>query len=179
MSRLPPRPDLAWQEDGTPVDARVGDVYFSRHNGLEETRAVFLQGCGLPARWQDRTGFTIGELGFGTGLNFLAAWQLWRETRGPDGWLHFVSFEGYPLAREDAARALAAWPELADLAAKLLDAWPERARGVQRRVWPDERLTLTLHTGEIAEMLPQARLRADAWFLDGFSPAKNDAMWAE
>ena len=178
MSRLPPRPDLSWREDGTPVDARVGDVYFSRHNGLEETRAVFLKGCGLPERWLERPAFTIGELGFGTGLNFLAAWQLWQQTRKPGQWLHFVSFEGYPLDMEEARRALSAWPELGDLAGELLNAWPERALGVQRMVWPDEGLTLTLHTGEIEDTLPRALLRADAWFLDGFSPARNEDMWA-
>lgn len=179
MSRLPPRPDLSWKEDGTPVDERVGDVYFSRHGGLEEARTVFMKACGLPERWAGRDAFTIGELGFGTGLNFLAVWEAWQRTRGSVGWLHFVTFEGYPLDGDDAARALSAWPELAGLADALVTRWPERAKGVQRVVWPQERLTLTLHIGEISETLPEARLKADAWFLDGFSPAKNDAMWDE
>lgn len=179
MSRLPPRPILSWKEDGTPVDERVGDVYFSRHNGLEEARTVFMKACGLPERWQGRGRFTIGELGFGTGLNFLAVWQAWRETRQRGQWLHFVTFEGYPLDAEDAAKALSAWPELTDLSGRLVAKWPERARGVQRLVWPDEGLTLTLHIGDIADMLPRSKLKADAWFLDGFSPAKNDSMWTE
>lgn len=178
MSRLPPRPDLDWTDDGTPEDRRAGDIYFSRQSGLEETRLVFLKGCGLPERWAGKRHFTIGELGFGTGLNFLAAWELWRANRpGPNTWLHFVSFEGFPLDREDAARALSAWPELSDLPGKLLDRWPERALGVQRQVWPEEGVTLTLHTGDIMETLPSSRFLADAWFLDGFSPAKNPEMW--
>ena len=82
--RLPPRPDLQWKDDGTPVDERVGDVYYSVEDGLEEARAVFLSGCGLPEGWRRRPSFTIGELGFGTGLNFLAAWQLWQQTRGEE-----------------------------------------------------------------------------------------------
>jgi tRNA 5-methylaminomethyl-2-thiouridine biosynthesis bifunctional protein len=178
MSRLPPRPELSWNDDGTPEDRRVGDIYFSRESGLEETRTVFLQGCRLPERWADRSSFTIGELGFGTGLNFLAAWQLWRGTRpSREAWLHFVSFEGFPLDRSDAARALSAWPELSGLSDKLLEHWPERAKGVQRMVWADEGVTLTLHTGDIFESLPQSQFHADAWFLDGFSPAKNKDMW--
>lgn len=176
--RLPPRPDLTWKEDGTPVDQRVGDVYYSVEDGLAESRAVFLAGCGLPAGWRGRDNYTIAELGFGTGLNFLATWQMWRETREATGWLHFVSFEGFPLDREDAERALKPWPELADLAAKLCARWPVRAGGIRQIVWPEERLTLTLHVGQIAETLPRALFSADAWFLDGFSPAKNDAMWA-
>ncbi len=177
--RLPPRPDLHWKEDGTPVDERVGDVYYSVDDGLAETRTVFLKGCGLPEAWQGRGGFTVAELGFGTGLNFLALWQMWRETRGAQGWLHFVSFEGFPLDREDAEQALQPWPELAELAAKLCARWPVRAKGVQQIVWPEERLTLTLHMGMIEDTLPQSEFLADAWFLDGFSPAKNEAMWGE
>lgn len=176
--RLPPRPDLSWKEDGTPVDDRVGDVYYSIEDGLAESRAVFLQGCGLPDAWQTAPHFTIAELGFGTGLNFLATWQMWRAQRPSGGWLNFVSFEGFPLDREDAARALAPWPELAELAAKLCDRWPVRAKGIQQIVWPEERLTLTLHIGLIEETLPQSSFKADAWFLDGFSPAKNEAMWS-
>lgn len=179
MTRLPPRPQLSWKDDGTPVDDRIGDVYFSRHNGLEETRAVFLSGCGLPERWLGRPNFTIAELGFGTGLNFLATWQLWQQTRRHHQWLHFVSFEGYPLEGGDARRALAAWPELQRLSDKLIDFWPQRALGVQRMIWPEDGISLTLHTGDISETLPQSAMRADAWFLDGFSPARNEGMWTE
>ncbi|GAB5458926.1 MAG: tRNA (5-methylaminomethyl-2-thiouridine)(34)-methyltransferase MnmD [Henriciella sp.] len=177
--RLPPRPDLQWKDDGTPFDGGVGDVYYSIADGLSETRVVFLEGCGLPERWHGQGRFTIGELGFGTGLNFLAAWQMWRETRAPEGWLNFVSFEGFPLDAEDARRALMPWAELANLTEKLCDSWPVRAKGVQKMVWPDERLSLTLHIGDIAETLPRSSLKADAWFLDGFSPAKNEGMWSE
>lgn len=175
--RLPTQPEIIWKADGTPVDARVDDVYFSREDGLSEARAVFLAGCGLPEEWQGRTNYTVAELGFGTGLNFLALWQMWRATRVDAGWLHFVSFEGFPLDRSDAEKALGTWPKLADLREKLLRAWPVRAKGVRRFTWPDERLTLTLHIGDISETLPASELLADAWFLDGFSPAKNDRMW--
>jgi tRNA 5-methylaminomethyl-2-thiouridine biosynthesis bifunctional protein len=176
--RLPPRPDLSWKDDGTPVDDRVGDVYYSVEDGLAESRAVFLDGCGLPAGWADTSSFTIAELGFGTGLNFLAAWQMWEAHRPAQGWLNFVSFEGYPLDAEDAARALAHWPELAEFAQPLCDRWPVRAKGVQQITWPQARISLTLHTGLVEETLAQAAFRADAWFLDGFSPAKNEAMWS-
>lgn len=175
--RLPPRPNLTWKTDGTPVDERVGDVYYSVEDGLAESRAVFLAGCGLPEAWRGRSSYTMAELGFGTGLNFLATWQMWRAHRSNSAWLHFVSFEGYPLDSEDAAHALKPWPELADLADQLCASWPVRAKGVQQITWPSERLTLTLHIGDIAETLPRSLFSADAWFLDGFSPAKNDAMW--
>ena len=180
MSRLPPTPQIDWKPDGTPIARSFGDVYFSTEDGLNETRAVFLKGCGLPEAWSGRDHFTVAETGFGTGLNFLALWQLWRTHRtSPAARLHFVSFEGYPLLREDAARALSAWPELAELAARLVARWPDRARGVRRLNWPDDGISLTLHIDEIAAALHQAEFAADAWFLDGFSPARNETMWAE
>ncbi|MCA8902497.1 MAG: FAD-dependent 5-carboxymethylaminomethyl-2-thiouridine(34) oxidoreductase MnmC [Hyphomonas sp.] len=179
MARLLTQPEIDWKDDGTPVARAAGDVYFTAGDGLGETRAVFLAGCGLPEGWAGRERFTIAETGFGTGLNFLAAWEMWRSHRpSPCAQLHFVSFEGFPLAREDAARALAAWPELEALAGKLIAVWPGPVRGVQHFGWPEDGVTLTLHLGDIAEMLPASVYHADAWFLDGFSPAKNEAMWA-
>ena len=180
MTRLLTQPEIDWRDDGTPVARAAGDVYFTAGDGLGETRAVFLTGCGLPDAWAGRETFTIAETGFGTGLNFLAAWQMWRETRpSPSAFLHFVSHEGFPLAREDAARALSAWPELEALASELIAVWPGPVRGVRHFVWPDEGITLTLHLADIAESFPDSVYHADAWFLDGFSPAKNEAMWAE
>ncbi len=178
MTRLPPIPDLDWRDDGTPVARRHDDVYFSADDGLAETRAVFLEGCGLPEGWAGCEAFTVAELGFGTGLNFLALWDLWQTHRpSPTARLHFVSFEGFPLTRDQAARALSRWPELGRLAERLLNEWPDRARGVRRIDWPEDGVSLTLYVDDIASGLPCSRFRADAWFLDGFAPARNDAMW--
>lgn len=180
MARLLAHPHIDWKDDGTPVAREAGDVYFTAGDGLAETRAVFLAGCNLPDAWAGRDQFTIAETGFGTGLNFLALCELWEAHRpSQSAWLHFVSFEAYPMTSEDAARALSAWPELSGLSERLLSIWPAPVRGVQRHVWPDLGVTLTLHLGDIHDMLPDSRFMADAWFLDGFSPAKNEAMWAE
>lgn len=179
MARLLTFPRINWNAEGAPVAQAHGDVYYSLQDGLEETRAVFLRGCGLPEAWSGRRQFTVAETGFGTGLNFLALWQLWQQHRpAPDAQLTFVSFELYPLAEEDARRALAAWPELADLSARLLSQWPGPVRGVRELCFPDDGVRLVLHLGDIADMLPQAVFAADAWFLDGFSPARNEDMWS-
>ena len=66
--------ELTWREGQVPVSQRFDDPYFSLENGLEETTYVFLDGNDLPARFRD--GFHIAELGFGTGLNLLAALAL-------------------------------------------------------------------------------------------------------
>ena len=170
--------DLSWRDDRTPVSNRFGDVYFSVQDGLAESRHVFLDGCDLPQSWQGKNLFTIGETGFGTGLNFLAAWDLWRQTSpGDDAWLDFVSVELYPLNRDDLARALACWPMLGDLADQLLAAWPDLAPGFHRLVFARDRVRLTLLIGDAAAMFGQLSARVDAWFLDGFSPARNPDMW--
>lgn len=180
MPRLPPLPDLDWPDadnSAAPFARDHGDVYFSGE-GLSEKRAVFLTGCGLPEAWIGREHFTVGELGFGTGLNLLALWDLWRRHRpSPTARLDFLSFEGALIARDDAARIHAAWPELGDLSQQLLARWPDRARGFQRISLPDG-VTLTLAIDDISSSIPQARARADSWFLDGFAPSKNPAMWS-
>ena len=175
MPRLPPLPDLDFAELA-PHSRTHGDVYFSGE-GLSEKREVFLRGCGLPEAWAERRQFTVGELGFGTGLNLLALWELWRGHRpSPHARLNVMSFEAALIPREAAERIHSAWPELAELSAILRARWPDRASGAQRIALPDG-VTLTLWIGDVAETLPQASGAADAWFLDGFAPAKNPAMW--
>lgn len=178
MPRLPPLPDLDWPDDGAiPHSRDHGDVYFSG-DGLSEKRAVFLEGCGLPGGWQGRDHFAVGELGFGTGLNLLALWDLWRRHRpSPRARLDYLTFEGMLIAREDAARIHAAWPELGELSQRLRECWPERAVGQQRIHLPDG-VTLTIAIGDVAQSIAQARAHIDAWFLDGFAPSKNPGMWS-
>ena len=178
MSRLPIPPDLEWKNDGTPVATRFDDVYYSLSDGLEETRSVFLKACGLPERWRQSRNFTVGELGFGTGLNFLGLVECWlKSERRSDGWLHFVSVEKHPLIQEDAAKALAKWPELKALSDVLVANWPDRSFGMHRRVFPEWRVTLTIDIGEAETALAGWEASMDAWFLDGFAPSKNDDMW--
>ena len=172
-------PEPRWREDGALVSDRFGDVYFSRDGGLDETRHVFLKGCGLPERWQSRDRFTIAETGFGTGLNMLATWQAFRDSPGQCRQLNLISVEAYPLTRSDMTRALDEWPELGDLRAGLLAQYPPPEPGVHRLVFDGGRVCLTLLIGEAAAMFGQLRARVDAWFLDGFSPSKNPEMWRE
>ncbi|SDY20776.1 tRNA (5-methylaminomethyl-2-thiouridine)(34)-methyltransferase MnmD [Citreimonas salinaria] len=157
--------------DAVPVSRRFDDPFFSLQNGLAETRHVFLQGNGLPARFRD--GFHIAELGFGTGLNLLAALQAWRDS-GVQGVLHFTTFEAYPLAPEAMIRAQAAFPELASVADDLRPYWNE---GTRRIALPD--LAFTLMEGDARKTLPAWGGRADAWFLDGFAPARNPQLWGD
>lgn len=172
------RPPLEWH-DGQPYSSQYGDVYFSRDSGLDETRHVFLQHNQLHERWAHLASgahFVIGETGFGTGLNLLAAWQLWRQVAPPDAHLHFVSGEAWPLSLAELQQAHAAWPELAGLAGALQAIWHDLAPGFHR-LHLDRHVSLTLLIGDINQTLPELEAQVDAWFLDGFSPARNPDMW--
>ncbi|MFB2873905.1 bifunctional tRNA (5-methylaminomethyl-2-thiouridine)(34)-methyltransferase MnmD/FAD-dependent 5-carboxymethylaminomethyl-2-thiouridine(34) oxidoreductase MnmC [Aeromonas jandaei] len=179
---------LDWNEAGTPVSSEFGDVYFSNDNGLAETRYVFLQQNRLPARFlhHDRDTFVIGETGFGTGLNFLATMAAFLEQApqtGNGSRLHFISFEKYPLTQSDLRKALAAWPELSSLSQALIEQWPIPVSGCHRLIFAGGRIRLDLLLGDIKDMMPQLPHHAeglvDAWYLDGFSPAKNPEMWTQ
>ena len=160
--------ELEWRDGGVPVSVRFDDPYFSLDNGLAETRHVFLGGNDLPFRFRD--GFAIAELGFGTGLNFLTTWAAWRAAE-VSGRFHFTSFEAYPMAPADMALAHAAFPELAPLAQALVG-----TLGADGRATFEDAILLVL-AGDVRETLPNWQGQADAWFLDGFSPAKNPEMW--
>lgn len=161
-------PMLDWRDETIPVSRRFDDPYFSLAGGLDETRHVFLTGNGLPGRFRD--GFRIAELGFGTGLNLLAVLLA---HQGP-GHLHYTSFEAFPLPAPDIARALEAFPDVARVADAFLRQWEAGAT-----VLTFPHLTATIRLGDARETLPAWDGHADAWFLDGFSPAKNPELWSD
>jgi tRNA 5-methylaminomethyl-2-thiouridine biosynthesis bifunctional protein len=171
---------IDWDDQGNPRSRAFSDVYFSTESGLAEARHVFLVQNDLRNRFnalRAHERMVIGETGFGTGLNFLCAWQLFDQCVAAGACLHFVSVEKFPLQRADLQRALALWPELAPYAAQLLDQYVAVHEGFQRLVFDGGRITLTLLIGDALEMLPQLDGQIDAWFLDGFAPAKNPEMW--
>ena len=180
MNRRPPTDRAAtaeWSGEGPPRSRRHGDVYFSSADGLGEAGAVFLAGCGLPERWRGRRRFCVGELGFGTGLNIAALLQLWSQKKPPGAWLHIFSIEREPLQRFEAARALQAWPELGPIGQLMLDQWPGSARGFHHMNLPTLSASIDVAVMEAAEGLRRWNGRADAWFLDGFSPALDPEIW--
>lgn len=171
---------IDWDENGQPSSRTYGDVYFSRASGIEETHHVFIDGNHLPARFAALPAggrLCIGETGFGTGLNFLCAWQQFEASAPPDARLHFVSTEKFPVALDDLRRAYALWPELAHLSAQVLTQYVAINPGFQRFIFAEGRVVLTLLVGDVLDTLPELDARIDAWFLDGFSPAKNPEMW--
>lgn len=165
------RAALDWRDGVIPVSTQFDDPYFSLNDGLSETRHVFLQGNRLAERLCD--GFQIAELGFGTGLNLLAVQILWAQMGAP-GTLHFTSFEAFPMEAADIARALDHFPEARAVAEPFLAQW---AAGATRLALPG--ITAEVVLGDARVTLPGWVGQVDAWFLDGFSPAKNPELWSD
>ena len=160
-----------------PYSRAFDDHFYCRSDGRLECGHVFLTGNGLPQRWQRAKPFRIGELGFGTGLNFCETWRQWRESAPEGASLSFTSFERFPMARGDIARALSHWPEIARERALLTEKWPEAPEGrVEIDVQPGVRLTVVV--GAALESLGREGVPFDAWYLDGFAPSRNPDMWS-
>ena len=178
MRRATPH-SIEVRPDGSVYSADFDDVFFSTVDGLEESRHVFLEGNGLRERFAHAKGsFTIGELGFGTGLNFLATWKVFRHVAPHDAQLDFISIEKHPLNDSSLRDALRHWSELHELAEYLLAQYRDLSPGWRRLAFDDGRIRLTLCIGDVADVLPELDFEADAWFLDGFAPTRNHAMWS-
>ena len=180
---------IHWNDSGAPISEQFDDIYSSDINGLDETRYVFLRANALPNRWHNfaQDHFVIAETGFGTGLNFLAAWQCFNQfkaqhaKKGPKR-LYFTSFEKYPLTLDDLSLALTRWPELAQYAQQLLAHYPSAMSGCHRISLQQGEVILDLWFGDLHDSLPQLHCPSkglvDCWFLDGFAPSKNPDMWS-
>lgn len=202
---IPKLARLTWDENNQPLSEQFNDVYFSKQSGLEESRYVFIDNNDLNHRWaqlQNNEIFTIAETGFGSGLNFLATWHEWQKqfgnTKSPrTPQLHFISLEKHPLSKSDLQRALSLWPDLALLANDLIANYPPQPTPGTHRILLAENIKLTIIFGDAApsltylapaaangEMAPNnyqfggRDFYVNAWFLDGFAPAKNPDMWS-
>lgn len=184
---------LEWIDGDMPYSPAFGDHFYCREDGRAECGHVFLAGNGLPERWRAGGAFTIGELGFGTGLNFCETWRVWKQERraattGPAGHpaaetetppsLHFVSFELHPMDRRSIAKALSRWPELERQRQALIERWPDDPCDTVAIDFGGG-VRLSVVCGDALAGLSASGRMFDAWYLDGFAPSRNPAMWSE
>lgn len=160
-----------------PYSPAFGDHFYCQTDGRLECGHVFLAGNGLPSRWEQQKHFLIGELGFGTGLNFCETWRQWQQQATSGSELHFMSFELYPMRAAEIDRALSHWPEINDQRKALVAAWPSDPQGVLS-LRLDAHTRLTVVCGPALEGVSNAQPGFDAWYLDGFAPSRNADMWS-
>lgn len=170
-------PALKWLDDVTLKSKEFDDFYFSSADGLNESSYVFIDGIGGQNYWVEKDTLTIGETGFGTGLNFLNLWKQWQQNTTEFQRLHYMSVEAFPLTTNSIKKALSVWPELTPFVDQLVEVYPEHHPGIHRLILDQGRVILTLLFGDAAQMLSQVQGQLDGWFLDGFSPSQNDLMW--
>lgn len=161
-----------------PYSTAFGDHFYCREDGRAECAYVFLDGNGLPGRWGQGGKFVIGELGFGTGLNFCETLRQWKAFEKPEAArLHFISFELYPMERESIAKALSRWPLLDAERDALIARWPDRPEGTVALDF-DDNVRLSVICGPARENIEASQQLFDAWYLDGFAPSRNPDMWS-
>jgi len=182
MTQKHPQPNqendpIHWKEGNIPHSKQFQDIYFSCQDGLAESRYHFLRGIGAPDIWQNRESFSIGETGFGFGLNFIMTLKAWKETAAPDAKLHYIATEKYPISRDHIIRALRNWPELDTELQALWQVYPDQPDKSQTLELCDGRVRLSLLIGDSLNMLQDLNMKVDAWYLDGFSPRTNPDMW--
>lgn len=161
--------EIQWRDKRVPVSSTFDDPFYSLDDGLAETRHVFLAGNDLPGRF--RPGFHVAELGFGTGLNLFATLLAWREAETP-GVLCYTGFEAYPLLAEEISLALQAFPEIHAIAEPFIAAW----EAGETHFSADD-FNAEIIVGDARETLSRWDGVADAWYLDGFAPARNPELW--
>ena len=168
---------INWIDHNIPRSIRFDDTYYAKSDGRAETVHVYINGNQLPNRWPNMATCVIGELGFGTGLNFLETVAQWQKYKPKISNLHFISFEQYPLSIIDLLRALSPWKELENNANKLASIWNAEMPVLNINFADD--IELTVYFGDANDQLPKLHVQFDAWYLDGFSPAKNPQLWNE
>lgn len=164
---------IHWQDDGSPKSLIYDDIYFSTDNGMAESKAVFLEGIDAPDVWQGRDQFTICELGFGTGLNFLNTVRLWMENSTENQQLNYITTELHPLAKVEIEKAVH-WSELKDYKRDFLAHYPSPSFTLY-----DGRVSFEFLIGDCVQSLAESEAKIDAWYMDGFAPAKNPDMWSD
>jgi len=154
-----------------------GDLYFPAQDVRAGVQQVFLVPNSLPERFNGRDSFTVGELGFGSGLNFFETVKAWEATSSQNSWLYFLSVEKYLLAPDILNSVISRWPEFDDLRVHLLSNYPSLRYGVHRVHFVEYRTTLDLFVGCVKDMLSSSSSQIDCLYLDGFAPASNSLMW--
>ena len=160
-----------------PYSDVFGDQFYCKTDGRRECDHVFIDGNGLKQRFHSETALTIGELGFGTGLNLCETWRQWKQLRRSDSHLHFVSFELYPMRANEIDRALQHWTEISSERERLVELWPENLSG-SVNIELDHQTTAIIVCGDAYSNVATSSLSFDAWYLDGFAPARNPEMWS-
>ncbi len=184
---------IEWRNQ-TAYSTHFDDFYFSMNDAVEERNYVFIEQNNLLPRWQalnSGDSFSVGELGFGAGINFLLSCKHWLATAPANCTLHYYAAESHPLSLMDFNKVIKLWPTLRQFGDALRETYPQMVEGFHRIQLFDHRVHLCLMLGEAGKMFEALAESSEidyalhnknsiqSWFLDGFSPAKNPTIWRQ
>ncbi|GAW96536.1 MULTISPECIES: FAD-dependent 5-carboxymethylaminomethyl-2-thiouridine(34) oxidoreductase MnmC [Colwellia] len=183
---------LSYQEDATPYSQRFDAFYFDSESAYRQCDSIFIQKNQIKRRLQTaKQTFTVAEIGFATGLNFLLTLQAYQKAQlhssSPLAPLHFISVEQYPRSKEQLIQALAKFPQLEELALALTNSYPdcavEQFQQDFQASFLNGQVRLTLIFDEAAEALSSLKCGqqglVDAWYLAEFSAKTNPDLYSK
>ena len=152
------------------------DIYFDKTDGVKEKEHVYLNANDLANRIMLSDKLCIAELGFGTGLNFILTWRLWKKNRKPNSSLTYISFEKAPLSKKEMTMVYKKFKELNDFSDQLIQKLTDNYKTNRTIYFKSENINLILIYDDFS-LLTNFHFKADIWFLDGFAPSKNPEVW--
>tara|TARA_B100000902_G_scaffold337527_1_gene338485 strand:- start:408 stop:2435 length:2028 start_codon:yes stop_codon:yes gene_type:complete len=171
-------PNVTFNFAGRPFSSRYNSFYHELRP-LEAAKDIFFSNLFMRSL-EGQTDFSvIGELGFGTGLNFALACNYWKKRNNCDVTLHYVAIEPYPLEAHQVDKFLSGFSELDAERRELVSGYPKPHVGFHR-VWSkDNKIALTLAVGPVEEVLAEVEAEVGLWFLNGFPLRINPEMWSQ
>ncbi len=170
--------EIEWREN-QPYSPEYDDIYYSREGGRSESEYVFVNQNHLQERCKLVDQFVIAETGFGMGLNFVLTLKAWSESANKNSTLHYIGIEKHPVSPDDIFRLSELFPDLSGYFEELLLIYPLPVEGVHVRTLLGGRVYLHLQFMDVVDALKHQHFNVDAWYLDGFGPAKNSGLWSE
>ncbi|AHH03748.1 TRNA (5-methylaminomethyl-2-thiouridylate)-methyltransferase [Borrelia nietonii YOR] len=159
----------------TIYSSKFEDIYYDPQYGLEESIYVFIKGCDLDRELENLQRITIAELGFGTGLNFIALLKYLTENNFKTK-INYYSIEKFPLKKEQIKKISQFFIKDIHYFKILLKKYPNTPiKNIKYQI--TNNINLKILVGDAREKLKELPKYIDYWFLDGFSPNKNPKMW--
>ena len=167
--------------DGGSIACKDYEDRYFQDDGFNESKEVYIDGNNLEERWESFSGscFTIGELGFGLGLNLLTMMNSWLKKERSFN-LDYIGIDKKILERKNLILLEEAFPNLKKEIKILKECDLVGHNGFECISIPNLKIRLILVTEDVQKAINDICIsNIDAWFLDGFDPKKNPEMWTE
>ena len=174
--------EVIWKDD-LPYSNVYEDRFF-QDDAVSEITNIFIEPNHLLKRIKNGSQIHIGELGFGFGLNFFVTAKFWFENNKNAGShnLEYLAIDEALPTKAQILKIVDNFPEFKEICNIFLKSYDLSHNDVQRIYFPSLKIRLTLIQNDVESglknLLGLKNNQIDAWYLDGFDPSKNKAMWS-